>query len=688
MGLHFRGYLRGGMRLPRAWIDRPIKVNTIAYERAAFKAAGLPHPDDVADSRTFHHILGHMLPADIEDMVSRLSKRRRREVREQLWLAANEKDWQGADLDALPFVPAIMDDGNARDMLLGALRASYEALTFEDYLCNFRPGHPKQHKRQHKTIRKNDTDKDQQVDKTTWTVMDPEDARWVALTKSELGDRLTPDLAGYLAYLNAVAPGFGAFLKRPLPVLMPEGARQKHTYVSGATGCGKTEVLKLLVQSTAAWGKGAVVVIDPHGTMAQQIARWPDWSDSDRLVYIDPFLDAGHTPVFNPFHAPKGADLHGLTQQLVAALQDMLKDQEGGALTVNMSTILEHCVLALFHMDKASLPDLLTFMNDRENAGLIAKAKAVLPPFEARFFEGEFQQREFDVTKKSITNKLRRILSGAHRMFTGGTTVPLDKLIRQRKVIIVNLSRGRLGADASEALGRFLMASLQAMALRREAEPEKRHVPVHVFLDECQNYIGRSTVGILEEARKYRVFLTLAQQTVGRGMATDIRDTVLSNTGMKIAGRNSRDSHNLIARAANIPAETMTELKDRQFLLKTGDKPPLILRPASHLADGSHGISDDAWNARKADQLKRYYRKATKPPPGQGKGGDKPTQPQSGDERKPKYDFESAGSGFESSRDRQFNYIYQYVIKNLFHKLSSRKPAGSNTEATAQAIWC
>jgi len=411
--------------------------------------------------------------------------------------------------------------------------------------------------------------------------------------------------------------------------------------VTGATGCGKSEVLKLLVHSTAAWGKGAVVVIDPHGTMASQIARWPEWQGNDRLVYVDPFLDRDHTPVFNPFHAPRGADLHGLTQQLVAALQDMLRDQEGSALTVNMSTILEHCVLALFHMERASLPDLLTFMNDRQNGELVAKAKAVLPPFEAGFFDGEFQQREYDITKKSITNKLRRVLSGAHRMFTGGTSVPLDKLIRQRKVIVMNLSRGRLGVDASEALGRFLMASIQAMALRREAEPQARHVPVHVFLDECQNYIGRSTVGILEEARKYRVFLTLSQQTVGRGMAPEIRDSVLSNTGLKIAGRNSRDSHGHIARAANLDADAMAGLKDRQFMLKAGDKPPLILRPASHLADGRHAMSSAAWEALKADQLKRYYRKAGKgaPPPGSGKSANK-RPPASKPGRKPKYDFE------------------------------------------------
>jgi len=184
---------------------------TLAYERAALKALGLPHPDDAKGGRTFFHVLGDVIPADSEDVVSRLSKRRRRDLQAMIWKAANSGEWSKAAIDALPYSPFVPDSGHrsASENLLFDLEGSYGLLSYEYYLRNFKDGHPKlqnHHRKGDKKPLYRGADRDDEIWKETTLYYAPEDARWNALTSAnnDLADRLTPDLAGYLAYVEAV----------------------------------------------------------------------------------------------------------------------------------------------------------------------------------------------------------------------------------------------------------------------------------------------------------------------------------------------------------------------------------------------------------------------------------------------------------------------------------------------------
>src|SRR5512132_1552281 len=109
---------------------------------------------------------------------------------------------------------------------------------------------------------------------------------------------------GELANAAAPAADLACFFFARLAMLMPERDRQRHTYVLGKSGSGKSELLKLLVYGYLRKpGSATVVVIDPHGDLAEEIARFKEHRSSDRLIYIDPYLDGsgGRMPTINPF---------------------------------------------------------------------------------------------------------------------------------------------------------------------------------------------------------------------------------------------------------------------------------------------------------------------------------------------------------------------------------------------------
>ena len=109
-----------------------------------------------------------------------------------------------------------------------------------------------------------------------------------------------------------------------------------------------------------------------------------------------------------------------------------------------------------------------------------------------------------------------------------------------RKLVIFNLSKGKLGVEAMPAFGKFLVAMLQGLALRREAMPEVARVPTHLIIDECHNLIAPAIEEMPKESRKYALHLTLAQQTIGDKMSSELLNTVMTNTEVKITGLNDK----------------------------------------------------------------------------------------------------------------------------------------------------
>ena len=169
---------------------------------------------------------------------------------------------------------------------------------------------------------------------------------------------------GYVAYVDATQEGrLRPFLEQPQTIPIQEVHRERHTYVSGGSGAGKSEMLKSIIYHylTAA-RDSAIIVLDPHGTFADEIARFPE--AQRRLVYINPVLSLTDSPRMNPFDIEElpeiELDIH--RQQILAALGAILGDQ--AALTPQMKSVLSPCVSVLLKTPGAHIGHLKDFLGD------------------------------------------------------------------------------------------------------------------------------------------------------------------------------------------------------------------------------------------------------------------------------------------------------------------------------------
>ena len=340
----------------------------------------------------------------------------------------------------------------------------------------------------------------------------------------------TPDPSGYVAYLLRVAPELHRLLHQPIRLTLPDKARERHTYVIATTGGGKSELLKLLIYGDVLEEKSAVVLIEPGGDLASEVAHWKEFNSGNRLVYVDPALARGMTPTINPFQI-SGIDAADtspvaieakrvVAQQLRSALQEVIGTGSGAILTLPMRALLMPCILTLLDLPGATIRDLHRFMDDTANTDLVAfGATRTHYPDVASFFESGFGDPHYKITKKSVLTKLLDLLTtGTFADLTcGESTIDLEEALEQRKIVVFNLGKGSIGEEEGAAFGRLLIAMLQGIAERRAKRPRAR-VPCHVFLDECHNYVTESVATILREARKFRLMLTLCQLMPGDRM--------------------------------------------------------------------------------------------------------------------------------------------------------------------------
>jgi hypothetical protein len=415
------------------------------------------------------------------------------------------------------------------------------------------------------------------------------------------------DWRSYVDFLVRRRPELVERLFRGLPAVLDEQTRRGHTYITGASGSGKTELIKTLVFASIASNElGGAVVIDPHGDMAEQLVRFKDFVGNDRLAYLSPSLSETHVPSINPFRLPKGVRAERYAEFVVAALEQSMG--ENVELSENMRLLLDRCAHALLTMGGKGLSDLHRFMNDERNGDLIAEAGKALDDDDADFFRREFLSNDLATSKRALERRLRPLITGNRELFDGETAFDLEALIDAQKIIVINASVGLLGEASAKAFGRFILAYLQGVAYRRAEQTRGERVPVHVFLDECQHFISPTLGAILRDARKYGVYLTLAQQVAGGEMRDPhLREAVRANTALKFGGQSANDAE--AAKGLGVDANELRELKTGHFLVRMGARAaPWRLIVRMDLADEKRAMSADEWETTKAEQVRQYYR--------------------------------------------------------------------------------
>jgi len=426
----------------------------------------------------------------------------------------------------------------------------------------------------------------------------------------------TPDAAGYLRFLAEKDETLSRFFfesYRTLPIT--EADRERHTYIVGGSGSGKTELIKVLLHHYLARNAApALVVIDPHGDLSRQVAQWPEFAENDRLAYIAPGFGGGLFPVFNPFDIPDSERTEESVSVLVDDTIDIVQELLEKDFTTNMGTLLQACFTVLFYRPGSTFADVLRFIDKKNNHDLLEVAERVFRADNPllHFIRNDLSSDALGPTRQAVKMRFTQILSRHFfRSFLVGSrsTFRLEELLRQRKAVIFNLSKSDIGTRESRIFGKFIIAHLRAFAFKQGRMPESARVPVHVFIDECQDFLTESVEIILTQARKFRVYLTLVQQSIGKGMSRELLGDVLTNTAIKITGRNSEANRRAFEAETKVPSADLERLERGAgpFCIHTSSCPSVVVKIPGHRLKDRKAVPDKAWKARLAEQTALYY---------------------------------------------------------------------------------
>lgn len=356
--------------------------------------------------------------------------------------------------------------------------------------------------------------------------------------------------ASELATLYLEGTPFEDLLNFPVPFHVPMEARFEHGHVIGGTGHGKTQLLQRMIHAdlVAAVDDGrSVVVIDSQGDLIRKLVRLdlfsPDQPGSlaDRLIVIDP-ADVEYPPALNLFDAHASrltdygpADRERALNGLIELYETFFGAMLGAELTQKQGVVFRYLARLMLAIPGSTIHTLMQLMED----GRPFKPHMEKLDGSARyFFQTEFFHPSFAATKKQILKRLWGVLStpAFERMFAQRENkLDLFEATNGGKIVLINTAKDLLKGEGSALFGRFFIAMLAQATLERSIIPERRRTPTFVYVDEAQEYFDDSTETILTQARKYRVGITMAHQTLDQ-LSPRLRSAFLANTSLKCAG--------------------------------------------------------------------------------------------------------------------------------------------------------
>lgn len=286
--------------------------------------------------------------------------------------------------------------------------------------------------------------------------------------------------------------------------------RRRHILIEGKTGMGKTTLLHHLLATDIAAGQGAGL-IDPHGDLFEAVLRDVPAGRTNDVVLFD-VADTAFPLAFNPLSCHDPAQRPLVASGVLASFKKIYGDSWGPRL----EHILRNTLLTLLEVPGTSLVSVLRILSDPVyRRWALAR---VANPILRSFWEQEFAALHPKLQAEAIApiqNKvgayvsspfLRNILGQAE------STLDLREVLDEGRILLVNLSKGRVGDDASALLGSLLVTAIQIAAMSRADMPEESRRDFSLYVDEVHSFATDSFAAILSEARKYRLSLTLASQ--------------------------------------------------------------------------------------------------------------------------------------------------------------------------------
>jgi hypothetical protein len=325
---------------------------------------------------------------------------------------------------------------------------------------------------------------------------------------------------------------------------LSEKERERHIYIIGGTGNGKTTMLQYAIVQDMQAGKG-LAIVDPHGDMAETMLKYVPQERVNDVVYFNPD-DIGYPIGLNLLELPEGLDGDDLlrekdliTESVISVFRKIFSEEDTGGHRIEY--VLRNTIQTALTIDDATLFTVFDLLNDPDYRKKVVKT---LDNKDLKNFWKNELGKAGDMQKvkmaAGITAKIGRFLfsASAKRILEQPkSTIDFDDIINSGKILICNLSKGLIGEDTSELFGITILAKLQLASLRRARISQRERKPFYLYVDEFQNFATQSFVQMLSESRKYKLFMTMAEQSTSQQKDQQMIDIILANVGTIICFR-------------------------------------------------------------------------------------------------------------------------------------------------------
>lgn len=325
---------------------------------------------------------------------------------------------------------------------------------------------------------------------------------------------------------------------RRVPFGIKEKDRSRHMYVIGKTGMGKSTLLENMAIQDIQSGNG-IAFVDPHGGTAEKLLDYVPANRIQDVLYLAPF-DLEYPVSFNVMEDIGPDKRHLVLSGLMSAFAKLFGEE---SFSDRMQYILQNTILALLEYPGATMLGINKMLAEKEyrNRVIANITDSSVKNYWVKEYAG-YTERFAAEAIPAIQNKIGQFTSNPlirNIIGQGKSSFDIRTLMDEKKILIINLSKGRVGESNANLIGSMLITKIYLAAMSRADKnaAELTKLPnFYLYVDEFQSFANKSFADILSEARKYKLNLTIAHQYIEQ-MEEEVRDSVFGNVGTMVTFR-------------------------------------------------------------------------------------------------------------------------------------------------------
>ncbi len=408
------------------------------------------------------------------------------------------------------------------------------------------------------------------------------------------------------------------------PLSLVTAERARHLLLIGSTGSGKTTVMEYAAAQDIYAGRG-LAFIDPHGDSAKKLLKIIPEERKNDVIYLSP-NDVAHPIGINPIEMPEGLsgdeyliERGRVTSALVSVMRKVFSDDDSTA--HNIEAIMRNVLHTALTVEGATIFTILKLLRNKKfRKGVVANLEddRLKDFWREEFGEaGGFQRVSMT---KSVNHRIDAYESSVQTQRMLGqakSTISFEDIMDSGKILICNLGKGDINEDESALIGTTILAKLKLAAERRSSIPEDQRRPFFVYVDEFQNFATKPFATMMSEARKFKLYLTIAEQSTEQQEDAGLTQTILANarTLVLFGTGSSVDEQLLLPRfAPHVEQGELLNLPIYNFYLKTSVEIPMEPTSGKTIRlEERYTLSDERANEVIAASRKNYARKHEEP---------------------------------------------------------------------------